>query len=240
MPTEPSARRLRDPFLKHPGWTVLGTLAGVASAIIPFLMANGSPNDRTAPPQPGPAASASAAPSPSGVAGVVLSPSAAPPATPSATTGPSALASPIVAVPSRTGPPPATPSPSPSPVGNGGVLQAAEGTWIDWDAGTPTVQGATGDTPTPMDVRIGPDNAYPENSARLWRTDSPGSCAAQAASNGGTGFQTEFDLHTALQPQAGSTISACLVTTGRRVAVLTISSAGDNTFAPYRIQYRFS
>lgn len=178
----------------------------------------------TASATPGPPTGTSAAPA-------VLASSAARPSSPVASSA---------ASPAAPSPQPTTVTTSPgSPVAIRN-LQVDEGTLIDFDPATPALASAgPGDPPAAFDLRVGPDNAYPENGARIWPAGDPGICAAQASSNGNRGFQAELRLHTLLAPQPGSVVDACFVTSTRRVGRLRFSSVGDSTYAPYRVEYAF-
>jgi hypothetical protein len=220
----------RTQKVPHPVWTIIGAVAAVAGVVValPTLLQHPDRSPYVASPDRS-ASPTWAAPS--------TQPSSPDQATSSPTLAMNAAPTPYPR-PTNIGPLPHTGQVTSEPGDTSGDLRVGGGTWLDFDVRPPLQQGTQpGAPPTTVDVKVGPDNIYPENAARIWQTDSPTTCPQQAASNGQTGFQTQIVLAQRLQPTAGSLVFICLVTTTRNVASLTITSVNNNAYAPYRIGY---
>lgn len=95
----------------------------------------------------------------------------------------------------------------------------------------------SGDGPSSIDLKIGPDGMYPPNSW-LWVDQGTGSCAAQMASSGG--FEHLVLLTDYLKARVGSTVRLCIFTSAHRLGVMEVSSINNDQHAPYLIKYSFS
>jgi hypothetical protein len=74
------------------------------------------------------------------------------------------------------------------------ILFASGNVWVDFDENPPIPQAVKGGKPPAnVDVQIGPDNVYSDN-ARVWVSNGPATCQAQAAANPGEGYQVPLDL----------------------------------------------
>ncbi len=110
--------------------------------------------------------------------------------------------------------------------------------WVDFDKNPPGQQAVQGDKPPAnVDVQIGPDNAYSDN-ARIWVSNGPTTCKAQAVASPGEGFQVALDLVKAL-PAPGWHVTLCIDTTMHRVGTLDVSSVNGDGHAPYLFRYSF-
>jgi hypothetical protein len=89
-----------------------------------------------------------------------------------------------------------------------------------------------------VDVKVGPDNIYPER-GRIWVSNGPTTCLAQSQSNGGLGSETAIPLASLLPAARHSHAPICIVTSTGSVGILDISSVNDDASAPWLIRFSF-